>query len=110
MAACPLADGRPLEVVGSWADITGRKDADRAAAPARPRQPIGYPPLQSFTRSKATGDFSPTFNSRTSKHFLGHESSDVARAYRLILENLDYASRVQSAMLPARHSRCATIF
>ena len=68
------ADGQPLEVVGSWSDITGRKEADAAAAAMRDRtrRLLGRAPAVIYAFN-ATGDFSPTFISRNVKKLLGYE-------------------------------------
>ena len=55
-------EGKPLEIVGSWSDITGRKAAEeaKAAAHARLSQLLTGSPAVIYSY-KATGDFAPTF-------------------------------------------------
>lgn len=69
--------GQPLEVVGSWGDITERKKAEAAVAAAHERVE------QLLTRSpaviysfKATGDYAPTFISRNVKDLLGYDREE----------------------------------
>ncbi|WP_366511744.1 PAS domain-containing protein [Mesorhizobium sp.] len=89
------ADGQPAEVVGSWSDITDRKQAEEAAAAAQDR--VEY----LLTRSpaviysfRATGDYGPTFISRNVKDLLGYEPEEY-------LENADFwRDRVHPEDLP----------
>ena len=70
-------DGHPMEVVGSWSDITDRKHAEEAEAAAGNR--ISYlvacvpAVIYSF---KATGDFWPTFISPNIKDLLGYKPEE----------------------------------
>jgi adenylate cyclase len=71
------ADGKPLEIVGSWSDITARKAAEdaRAAAYARLSQLLASSPAVIYSY-KATGDFAPTFVSENIKDWLGYEPQE----------------------------------
>jgi PAS domain S-box-containing protein len=70
-------DGEPLEVVGSWSDVTERKEAENAAAAARERVEhlLSSSPAVIYS-FKATGDFAPTFISQNVKHLLGYERDE----------------------------------
>jgi len=74
------ADGKPLEVVGSWSDITARKAAEEAnaAAHARLAQLLSSSPAVIYSY-RATGDFAPTFVSENIKDWLGYEVQDYLR-------------------------------
>jgi PAS domain S-box-containing protein len=67
------ADGQPVEIVGSWTDITERKEAEAAREEARSRLTLllGAAPsvIYSFC---ASGDFAPTFISTNIAHMLGY--------------------------------------
>ena len=67
-------DGKPLEIVGSWSDITARKAAEeaKAAAHARLSQLLTSSPAVIYSY-KATGDFAPTFISENIRDWLGYE-------------------------------------
>ena len=59
------ADGNPLEVVGSWSDVTARKAAEEEKAKAHDRlsRLLTSSPAVVYSY-RATGDFAPTFVSR----------------------------------------------
>ena len=67
------ADGEPVEIVGSWTDITKRKEAEEERETARSRLTLllGAAPsvIYSFV---ASGDFAPTFISANIAHMLGY--------------------------------------
>jgi PAS domain S-box-containing protein len=67
------AKGEPLELVGSWSDITARKEAEAAGEAARSQLALllGAAPsvIYSFT---ASGDFAPTFVSANIRNMLGY--------------------------------------
>jgi adenylate cyclase len=68
------ADGKPLEIVGSWSDITARKIAEEEKAEAHGRLSrllISSPAV--IYSYKATGDFAPTFVSENIRDWLGYE-------------------------------------
>src|SRR6266516_2686085 len=56
------SDGKPLEILGPWSDITARKAAEeaKAAAHARLSQLLTSSPAVIYSY-RATGDFAPTF-------------------------------------------------
>jgi PAS domain S-box-containing protein len=70
-------DGDPFEVVGSWSDVTERKQAEQAAATANARieRLLASSPAVIYS-FKATGDFAPTFISRNVKHLLGYDREE----------------------------------
>ena len=80
-------DGKPLEIVGSWSDITARKAAEdaKAAAHARLSQLLTSSPAVIYSY-KATGDFAPTFVSRNIRDWLGYEPQEY-------LEDADFWRR-----------------
>jgi adenylate cyclase len=80
-------DGKPLEIVGSWSDITTRKAAEeeKAAAHARLSQLLISSPAVIYSY-KATGDFAPTFVSQNIRDWLGYEPREY-------LENADFWRR-----------------
>jgi PAS domain S-box-containing protein len=67
-------DGEPIEVVGSWSNITSRKTAEQAENAARARFDLllhGAPAVvYSF---EAGGSYAPTFVSENIKRVLGYE-------------------------------------
>jgi PAS domain S-box-containing protein len=71
------SDGKPLEIVGSWSDITARKAAEeaKAAAHARLSQLLANSPAVIYSY-KATGDFAPTFVSQNIRDWLGYEPQE----------------------------------
>ena len=80
-------DGKPLEIVGSWSDITARKSAEeeKAAAYARLAQLLTSSPAVIYSY-RATGDFAPTFVSQNIVDWLGYEPREY-------LENADFWRR-----------------
>jgi PAS domain S-box-containing protein len=78
------ADGEPVEIVGSWSDITARKqaEAEKAAAHARMSQLLASSPAVIYSY-RATGDYAPTFVSQNIKDWLGYEPREY-------LENADF--------------------
>ena len=70
-------DGQPVEVVGSWSDITERKRAEEAVAAARQRVEhlLASSPAVIYS-FKATGDFAPTFISQNVKDLLGYDREE----------------------------------
>ena len=80
-------DGKPLEIVGSWSDITARKAAEeaKAAAHARLSQLLASSPAVIYSY-KATGDFAPTFVSQNIRDWLGYEPQEY-------LEDADFWRR-----------------
>jgi PAS domain S-box-containing protein len=79
--------GEPLEIVGSWSDITARKAAETAkeAAHARLAQLISAAPAVIYCFA-ATGDFAPSFVGENIRDLFGHEPGDY-------LESADFWRR-----------------
>ena len=73
-------EGQPTEVVGSWSDVTERKQAEEAAAAARDRVEhlLARSPAVIYG-FKATGDYTPTFISQNVKDLLGYERGRISR-------------------------------
>src|SRR5436309_3069606 len=71
------ADGKPLEIVGSWSDITARRAAEeaKAAAHARLSRLLTSSPAVIYS-FKASGDYAPTFISRNVKDLLGYDPEE----------------------------------
>jgi len=69
--------GQPLEVVGSWSDVSERKQAEEAAAAARERVEhlVARSPAVIYS-FKATGDYAPTFISQNVKELLGYNREE----------------------------------
>src|SRR5262245_8729347 len=99
------AAGDPIEVVGSWNDITSRKQIGEALVAAQDR--IGHllssAPAVIYSY-KATGDFAPTFVSQNIKDRLGYEPHEY-------LENADFWRRgVHPDDLAAVEAEAAQLF
>ena len=77
-------NGEPLEIVGSWSDVTARKKAEeaKAAAHARLSQLLTAAPAVIYS-FKASGDYAPTFVSKNLKRVFGYDPSEY-------LENPDF--------------------
>lgn len=75
------AQGQPVEVVGSWSDVTDRKRAEEAAAAAQQRieHLLATSPAVIYS-FRATGDYGPTFISRNVKELLGYEREDYLQS------------------------------
>ena len=74
-------DGQPIEVVGSWSDVTERKRAEDEAAAARERTEhlLASSPAVIYS-FKATGDYGPTFISQNVKDLLGYEREEYLQS------------------------------
>jgi len=74
------SDGKPLEIVGSWSDITARKAAEEANAAlhARIAQLLTSSPAVIYSY-RATGDFAPTFVSENIRDQLGYEPEEYLK-------------------------------
>jgi PAS domain S-box-containing protein len=74
-------DGEPSEIVGSWSDVTARKEAEAAknAAHARLAQLLGVAPAVIYC-FKATEDYGPTFISDNIERLLGYSPSEYLEA------------------------------
>jgi adenylate cyclase len=97
--------GQPAEVVGSWSDITARKEAEDAVAAARAQveRLLASSPAVIYS-FKATGDFGPTFVSQNIKDWLGYEPTDY-------LESPDFWRRcVHPDDLPAVEAEFGHLF
>jgi adenylate cyclase len=70
-------DGQPQEIVGSWSDVTIRRQAEEAAAAAHERieHLLSSSPAVIYS-FKATGDFAPTFISQNIKDLLGYDRAE----------------------------------
>ena len=79
--------GKPLEIVGSWSDITARKTAEEAkdAAHRRLSKLLTSSPAVIYSY-KATGDFAPSFVSENIRDLLGYEPREY-------LEDADFWRR-----------------
>src|SRR5215469_7296809 len=98
-------DGKPLEIVGSWSDITARKAAEEAKATAHARlsQLLTSSPAVIYSY-RATGDFAPTFVSENIRDWLGYEPREY-------LENADFwRSRLHPDELAAVEAESARLF
>jgi len=70
-------DGQPVEVVGSWSDVTARRQAEDAVAAARSRlEHLLASSLAVIYSFKAAGDYAPTFISRNVKDLLGYDREE----------------------------------
>jgi len=69
--------GKPVEIVGSWSDITPRKEAEEAvaAAHARINHILASSPAVVYS-FEATGDNTPTFVSENIRNVFGYEPSE----------------------------------
>jgi adenylate cyclase len=99
------ADGKPLEIIGSWSDITARKAAEvaKAAVHARLSQLLTSSPAVIYSY-RATGDFAPTFVSENIRDWLGYEPREY-------LEDADFwRSRVHPEELAAVEAESVQLF
>ena len=65
--------GEPLEIVGSWSDITARKKAEEAEDAVQARLALLLETAPAVIYSfKASGDYAPTFVSENIKRLLGY--------------------------------------
>jgi PAS domain S-box-containing protein len=99
------ADGKPLEIVGSWSDITARKAAEEAnaATHARLAQLLMSSPAVIYSY-RASGDFAPTFVSENIRDWLGYEPEEY-------LQNADFwRSRVHPDDLAATEAESVNLY
>lgn len=69
--------GEPTEIVGSWSNISARKEAEQAESQARARFDLMLNSAPAVVYSfSATGDFKPTFVSENIKRVLGYAPDD----------------------------------
>jgi adenylate cyclase len=71
------AAGEPVEVVGSWSDVSERREAQEAVAAAHDRLEhlLARSPAVIYS-FRATGDYGPTFISQNVKELLGYEREE----------------------------------
>ena len=71
------AKDKPVEIVGSWTDVTERKEAEAARERARERLDLllGAAPVVVYS-FVATGDFAPTFVSASIEPMLGYRPEE----------------------------------
>ena len=96
----PGEDGTPAEIVGSWSDITERRNAQEAARAAQDRVDhlLATSPAVIYS-FKATGDFAPTFISRNVKDLLGYDREEY-------LESPDFWVKPRPSRRPPTHPGC----
>ena len=70
-------NGQPTEVIGSWSDVSERKQAEQAATAARDRveRLLASSPAVLYSY-KPTGDYAPTFISQNVKDLLGYDREE----------------------------------
>jgi two-component system, sensor histidine kinase and response regulator len=74
------AHGDPFEIVGSWTDITARKQAEEAQASAQARLSVLLGAAPSVVYSfAASGDFAPTFVSDNIQNMLGYRPDEYLK-------------------------------
>ena len=98
-------NGQPVEVVGSWSDISERKRAEEATAAAQVRieRLLASSPAVIYSY-KATGDYAPTFISQNVKDLLGYDRDEY-------LKSPDFwRSRVHPGDLPRIEKDYARLF
>jgi adenylate cyclase len=97
--------GQPIEIIGSWSDVTNRKQAEEAAAAAniRVQQLLARSPAVIYA-FEASGDYRPTFISQNIKELLGYKPEEY-------LESPDFwRSRVHAADLARIEKGYARLF
>jgi PAS domain S-box-containing protein len=97
--------GEPLEIMGSWSDITKRKEAEAAEDAVRRRLSTLLESAPAVIYSfKASGDFAPTFISENIKRLLGYCPGEY-------LENADFwRTRVHPEDVDAVEAEQAKLF
>jgi PAS domain S-box-containing protein len=74
------AQGEPVEIVGSWSNVSARKAAEEAENAARARFDLMLHSAPAVVYSfSATGSFTPTFVSSNIKRVLGYEPDDYLK-------------------------------
>jgi len=97
--------GEPVEIVGSWSDVTARKQAEEAEDAARDRltQLLSASPAVIYS-FKAGGDFAPTFVSTNIETLFGYAPEEY-------LENADFwRTRVHPADINAVEAEQGKLF
>jgi two-component system sensor histidine kinase/response regulator len=93
--------GKPVEIVGSWNDITARKEAEAAAEAnhARINHILASSPavLYSF---EASGDYAPTFVSENIQELLGYECREYLEDRNFVSDRIhpDDAARIKGRL------------
>jgi two-component system, sensor histidine kinase and response regulator len=97
--------GEPVEIVGSWTDITERKEAEEERETARSRLTLLLGAAPSVIYSFAAyGDFAPTFVSANLSNMLGYHPDEY-------LKEADFwRSHVHPDDLPAVEAKQAELF
>jgi len=74
-------EGKPVEIVGSWTDVTERREAEEAGAAARVQLDVllGAVPVVVYSFA-ATGDYGPLYVSPSIKRILGYQQQDYLAA------------------------------
>ena len=74
------AEGKPVEIVGSWMDVTARKEAEETREKVRSRLDLllGAAPAVVYSFA-ASGDFSPTFVSDNIEGMLGYRPEEYLK-------------------------------
>ena len=74
------ADGKPVEIVGSWTDVTARKEAEEMRERVRARLDLLLGAAPSVVYSfAASGDFAPTFVSANIESMLGYRPEEYLK-------------------------------
>ena len=97
--------GEPIEIIGSWSDITARKQLEEAEATARERLSTLLASVPAVIYSfKASGDFAPIFVSENIKRVFGYRPDEY-------LENADFwRTRVHPKDLDAVEAEQVKLF
>ena len=101
-------DGRPLELVGAWADITERKSIETELSGTRQRLQylLSVSPAIIYT-TKASGDFGCTFVSENLRAIMGYSPQEMTTDPKCWPDHLhpDDAARVLRGMRAADRAR-----
>ena len=74
------AEGKPVEIVGSWTDVTARKEAEEMRERVRARLDLLLGAAPSVVYSfAASGDFAPTFVSANIESMLGYRPEEYLK-------------------------------
>jgi two-component system, sensor histidine kinase and response regulator len=98
-------NGEPIEIVGSWTDITERKEAEAAREQARQQLDLllGAAPVVVYSFA-ATGDFAPSFVSASLQPLLGYQPEEY-------LQDADFwRCRVHPEDLPEIEAKQVELF
>ena len=107
------AAGDPIEVVGSWNDITARKQIGEALVAAQDRlvRVLSSAPAVIYS-FKATGDYAPIIISENIKTLLGYEPREYLENADFWRWLLTYRRRSRPALLAAiaAHAPAARVY